>query len=208
MQCSSPIFKIFLSVTLFAIAVVPSFASEELTFTGGSLEDSVNNQTIGWSFSVNSALKLTDLSWYDPTGTHRFDRLVGIWDSNGNLVVSTCVGPGCGSTYDSGFWVTSATADLPVGTYVIGGYVRANGDDPFDLGNPRIKTDPRITWTEALFTVSRSFTEPMKHCCGNGFFGPDFIVQGAQTPEPASLVLAVLGLGLTGVSRRLRAWRH
>lgn len=205
MNGSSTLRAAFLMFAVLAFAVVPCVAGEILTFTGGTFTNSVNNQTIGWSFTVNSALHVSDLSWYDPTGLNTVDRAVGIWDSNGNLVVSTCVGPGCGSTYQSPFWVTLASADLLPGNYVIGGYVYANGADGFVLGDPTITTDPRITYGQSLFAVSGSLTEPNDHCCGNGFFGPDFSVGGSQVPEPATLAFAGIGLGVTAIKRRLRS---
>lgn len=194
-----------MAVLLFCTAGLPCVASEILTFTGGTFADSVNNQTVGWSFTVNSQLHVNDLSWYDPTGTDTIDRTVGIWDSNGNLVTSACVGSGCGSTYSSGFWVSLVSANLNPGNYVIGGYVYANRNDGFVLGDPTISTNPRITYGESLFTVSSSLAEPSDHCCGNGFFGPDF---SSPVPEPATIVFTGVGIGMTWLKRRRLPWAN
>lgn len=191
-----------IALGMLSLIVTPCFASEILNFTGGSFVPSVHNQTIGWGFVVNSPLTVSDLSWYDPTGSNPVNRLVGIWDSNGNLIGSACVGSTCGSTYQGSFWVSPASVVLSVGTYVIGGYVLANGADPFVLGAPTITTDPKITYLGSLFTVSNSLVEPTHSCCGQGFFGPDFSVSGV-VPEPSSLILAGLSLGMAGSWRLL-----
>jgi hypothetical protein len=178
--------------------LVPCFAGELLTFTGGSYTPSVNNQTIGWSFTANTAIHLGDLSWYDPVGNNPVDHLVAIWDSTGRVVTSACVGSGCGSSYTAPFWVSSVSANLVPGNYVIGGYILANGSDSFVLGSPTITTDPLITYGQSLFLVSGSLTEPTQHCCGEGFFGPDL----SSVPEPATMTLAGLGLGFAAL------WKH
>ncbi len=200
--------QLTLSITLltavFALTSVSAYAAELLTFTGGSFGPSVNNQTIGWSFTVNTALQLDDLSWYDPTGTNPVDHSLAIWDSSGNTVVTACAGPGCGSTWVGGFWVTTISAALAPGNYVIGGYVFANGSDSFTLGSPTITTDPRITYGQSRFNVSGVLTEPTNTCCGAGFFGPDLSAAASTVPEPASLTLIGLGIGITGLRKRFR----
>jgi hypothetical protein len=194
--------KVALLMAMLALMLAPCFAEEILQFTGGSYTPSVNNQTIGWSFTVNSGLQVTDLSWYDPTGLNQRTRPVGIWDSNHQLVVSACVGAPCGSIWIGGFWITPVSTFLSVGDYVIGGYVYADGSDSFVLGDPTITTDPSITYLESRFTVSDAFVEPTSTCCGQGFFGPDFSI-GTNVPEPASISLIGLGLGLGGLWKRL-----
>jgi hypothetical protein len=197
------IVRVTLLSVAFAVTFVPCYATELLTFTGGTFGPSVNNQTIGWSFTVNTALQVSDLSWYDPTGTNPIDHNLAIWDNNGNIVASGCAGPGCGSSWVGGFWVTAINAALAPGNYVIGGYIFANGNDAFTLGNPTITTDPRITYGESRFNVSGMLTEPTNTCCGNGFFGPDF--SAATVPEPASMTLVGLGIGITALRKRFRA---
>jgi|HubBroStandDraft_4_1064222.scaffolds.fasta_scaffold24061_2 hypothetical protein len=194
--------RITLLTAIFAVTSVPCYAAELLTFTGGTFGPSVNNQTIGWSFTVNTALQLDDLSWYDPTGTNPIDHSLAIWDSNGNIVATGCAGPGCGSNWVGGFWVTAISAALAPGNYVIGGYIFANGSDSFVLGSPTITTDPRITYGQSRFTVSGVLTEPTHTCCGNGFFGPD--LSAASVPEPASMTLIGLGIGIAGLRKRFR----
>ena len=194
--------KVAAFAAMLLLSFVPCFAGEILTFTGGSFVPTANNQTIGWSFTVNTPLQVTDLSWYDPTGANVKNRPVGIWDSAGNLVDSACVGPGCGATHIGNFWVLPISPiTLSAGNYVIGGYVWV-GTDSFVLGSPTIMTDSRITYGQSMFTVSGSFTEPLSSCCGNGFFGPDF---STAVPEPASMTLLAAGFGIAALRKRIKA---
>jgi len=128
---------------------------------------------------------------------------LAIWDSNGNIVAGGCAGPGCGSSWAGGFWVTAISAALAPGSYVISGYIFANGSDSFTLGSPTITTDPRITYGESRFNVSGVLTEPNGTCCGAGFFGPD-LSAATTVPDPGSIILFGLGIGITGQRKRFR----
>ena len=82
------------------------------------------DQTVGWEFSVVEPVTLTHLTWFDQdqdglSTSHR----VGLWDPNGQLVISATIPIGTSSILD-GIWRTINVQDLTLSVgsgYIIGG---------------------------------------------------------------------------------------
>ena len=149
----------------------------------------VVEQTVGWTFFVRSPVQLSALGWYD------MDRdglatahAIGIWahdEARGHppIVVAT-VSPGTESPLVE-HWRTVDTPDtiLPVGGYVIGGYVPDTQDVAMFAGNnlDAVVSDSRVSiGAPALpsFDGTRGmFARPDTHLLLSGaFFGPTLFV--------------------------------
>jgi hypothetical protein len=209
---------------LFALVSCSAFAgSVALTaFSGGGTGNFVNtfgNVTVGWSFTVNTALTVDGLGLFDChlytcSGSLTQDHAVGIWDSTGQLLVSGTVSPG--DTLSAGFrWVTVSNTLLSPGTYTIGALytptVRLNTDAPDDfysLGNTSVSTNAAITFLGAAYTEAATLSKPGNlNTSSRGRFGPNFdftVNEASSVPEPGTLSAALLGGVALALLRRRR----
>ena len=197
--------KLFLCCGLLALLSLSNlYAASVLSWTGGSFPQSAYQQTVGWNFTVNTALTVASLQWYDPTGTNVLQHTVDVWNMSGTLQGTACVGSGCaGSSWSAGYWSTPVGFALATGTYDIGGWVDVG--DPFEWYGATVTTDPAITFIQPVFFHGPVTQFPgTTTCCGSiGFFGPNFTT--GSVPEPGSLGLLASGLvTAVGMLRRKR----
>jgi len=83
-----------------------------------------NTQTNGYSFSVNEPTLITAVGWFDRNSdglTHEHE--LGIWNSDGQLLVDETVPAGMSAPLNDGFRYQSIPAPLilPPGVYIVGG---------------------------------------------------------------------------------------
>jgi hypothetical protein len=217
--------RLFLLVCVLALSC--SFLSagpvlEYLTFsyTDNTINRpvSVNDQNIGWSFTVGaSPITVNQLSWYDPDNAVGQAHQVGIYlDSATTPVVQGCIGQPCAgglSVYDAvtDYWTLAVTpTTLTAGsTYVIGG--RITKDEKFvwfaDSAGPTLAGTftfgtNRYDISVAPFTLAKPTSILASPPAGPehlGFFGPNF---GTDVPEPATMILMGAGLVLVGALRK------
>lgn len=168
-------------------------------------------RTAGWRFSVNEPLLLTHLGLYDAAANgFQGSHTIGLWDSDGTLMVDAVMPTGNSAPYLSGFrYVSLAEGDLlliPGETYTIGHFIAAVAPNDtmihFDgahelsplinqLGGAVVTSsaNPQMTMPDSPFL---NFT----HWLGPGF---QFIV----VPAPSGL-MAVLAIGLFALRGRRR----
>ena len=187
------------------IAVLPG--------TGGSTNHAWNgsgSSTIGYQFTVNSPVTVTELGFYVPQGSLADNHQVGIWTSGGTLLVSATVPAATSPTLLDGFdFVPVTPITLGTGQYVIGAEGNSTSTDQFTFGKTGSITISSITLgvsVSAEFGPPNTLTFPTVQptdFATEGYFGPDFLV---AVPEPSTISLACLGV-LALASRLPRSGR-
>ena len=161
--------------------------------------------TLGWEFTANSTVSLTDFGFYNNGGTIDISHWVGLWNVSGDLLASGTVGPSA-SDIAIGYFDYSPTTPytLQAGdTYVIGTLL-ASGDS-FYYDSSTVTTAASVSYVQTQFDITDtpSLTFPQTTdfpSNGFGYFGPNFEV--TLTPEPA--LTLPLGLAMLGVLHRRR----
>jgi Domain of unknown function (DUF4082)/PEP-CTERM motif len=165
--------------------------------------------TVGYSFTANAAVTVTQLGNDFFVGTNPSPATVSLWDASGGLLGQVSVSS-AGNTLGSAnfnFTALGTPVTLTAGdTYVIGAD-EADGNH-FWAKVTSITTDPGITYGSAL-SIGGDNTFPGGHDAlgigGNSYFGPSFALsEPTQVPEPGSLAL----LGLTAAGAGLYRWRR
>lgn len=203
-----------------ALAGVASIASAQAVngFTGGTqfgafFGGAIAGDTVGWQFTVNEDIFVTDLGvWNQDTqlGSEGLtsDHRIGIWNlDTGALLVEGVAGPG-GDVLGDWTYTSVANTQLSTGaTYVIGALYDAGGvadGDSYISSASSVSMDPTINFGGGRSPLAENLgfalPETFSGSASFGRFGPNF--QFTPVPTPGSI--AILGLGGLMASRRRR----
>ncbi len=196
-----------LTVLFASLCLTPlsAYATEALVSeTGGTLQNSQFNQTLGWAFDLNTEVTLGRLGFFDSNQDGLAEAHdVGIWTSAGDLVASATVPSGTsGSLLGNYRYVNVPSVQLPVGSYVVGAHFGDGSLDLFLQGSTSITTDPFVEYSgRAGDGPGFVFPAPNVQTGGTDFTAPNF--QFNVIPEPSTWCLLLMASGL-GVSVRRR----
>jgi hypothetical protein len=205
------------SVAIVMLMAAPSArATPVLTFSGGGTAFN-QNQDVGWQFNVVSPITVSDLEWFDSTGTGlSVAHMVGIWSPAGALLTSILIPAGTAAPLVTGNWREEQIVPIalvPSQGYVVGGENFVASTDRVACANGGIcggpialNLNPALQFVNGTFSdLSVGFAEPTFFTAApQGLFGASFSVATAA-PEPASFTLlgaALVGFGL--IRRRKR----
>ena len=187
-----------------ASTCVATTASADLvhasTWNGGG-EETNYNKAIGWQFTAKDDLLVTHLGVLDLGEAGLADRhTVGIFDSGGNLVISSIISGGLNGDLmlDSMIYNSVDVTTLQKNeTY----YILADNwtQDSYSYGWDTVDYSSDIEWLKFTETTGDSIFDPAIHFNGEpGNLGPGFMYRVA--PSPGALAL----LGLAGIASRRR----
>jgi hypothetical protein len=183
-----------------------------LSFTSHNNNLVPGNETVGWSFSLSSAVLVTDLGVWDGNftdfGTGVGDGLaeshqVTIWDATTMMQLAQATVPaGTGATLSNGFRyaMLGSSVLLGPGNYVIGALYPTQGADPVANGAAGITTAAGVSYTGGRVGIGNVFpsTAPTFNA---GLFGPNFQFTAPPTngvPDSGSTwTLLLLGVTAT-----------
>ena len=214
----------WLTVAMAAVLGTPAVRAQaalDFASVGSSNYLDSSNRMLGWQFTVNTPVTVTDIGWFDwGQNGLSLSKQIGIWDTLGEtLVASVTVPSGTGATLSDHF--RYVTLGSPVGllsghTYRIAGYDVGSGGDPhvwdaFLGGYSGVEVtsftaDSRISLAtgEAIGYFASGFEYPTT-LIGDARqveMGPNMIL--AAIPEPPAAALAAAGMGLVLAMRRRR----
>jgi hypothetical protein len=182
-----------------------------LDFTGGTVTAiSPVPTTIGWSFTANSNVTVTQLGFFDntPATPLSTSHAVGIWTNVGLLLGSSVVQTN--SPITNGFrYVPTIPFQLNAGqNYVIGALVLdpPDNDNAFISGVPgssplSTTTAPEISYGGSRSGIVSSNLMIPENLFPVDFFGPNFQFSVTPVPAPPAILLVGLGAGCVALRR-------
>src|ERR1700680_555420 len=196
--------------TFLPSAVLADTSAITITNTTGQ---SLSNApfTLGWEFTTNQQIKVTQLGVFDDSLNGLVDSYqVGIWDSSGTLLGMATVLSGTGDPLVNQFRyaaINGGPITLAAGQNYEIGALYLDGNDPLIFpGNATgFASDPSITFDQSSYAGGGTLTDPTNSISTSpSYFGPNFLIGTSitQTPEPSGLLL--LGSGLFAVAGAIK----
>ena len=136
-----------------ADTIALSFTPSGQTFFGGA-----GSITVGWGFSLSSAVDVTQLGVWDENGNGLAQsHMVTIWDSTGTAVAQVTIPSGTGAETNGFRYVSIGSVSLTAGNYTIGALYGAFGSDTASISALAISTAPGVTYAGSRGTVGNAF---------------------------------------------------
>ncbi len=156
-----------------------------VALTGAASNDYKGDFVVGWRFETAEALRVTDLGWYDLSGsglghTHN----LGIYDAaTGTLqLTATLAAAEAGATplVDGFRYVGIEPFELPAGDWLIGGTAYNAADPDWYMHHAAIAPGPGVSFTQACYAVGSTLRAPTDWCGETGlgaahYFGPNLL---------------------------------
>ena len=168
-----------------------------LSFGGmGGGSGTTQNVTVGWSFSLNSNISVTQLGAFDANNSMPLsgppdgllsDQLITLWTSTGTFITSATV-PAGGGTLANGFrYVSIPQTFLTAGnSYVISDYYSPTNQDPNVEFFSTVTTAPGVMYGDAREGSTTGNVFPDFVLSGTGVWGPNFQFVAATNGVPES----------------------
>jgi hypothetical protein len=192
-----------------AMADIAAFTPSGPVLYAGQPGDPVN---LGIEFTVDSTISVDALGFYylppisGSPGTPS-SELVGLYNSNGNLIVDINVAPTNPVVDGYVFQGLSVPVSLIAGAYTV---VANTGDNDWGYISPNapssVNSAPQIAFGHSDYLYTGSLAYPSSEFVLT-YFGPNFEIGtgSAVTPEPGSYAALILGFG--GAMLLLRSLR-
>jgi hypothetical protein len=215
--------KVSVAKCAFSVLFVPvaSFGAA-IEFTDAPVTHD-SRLSLGFEFTTNEAISVTALGYYDDNlDGFLTNHKVGIFDSNGDLLVSAILSAGTSSVLD-GHYRYTAIAPMALAansTFLIaatsGGYADGFAYGHQDGSITGFVVDPRITVVEDasrfLYQNDNVLRAPCEAFGYTIYGGPNFQLatpEVSPVPEPTTAAFALTGLtGLLLIARRTRAMQN
>jgi hypothetical protein len=169
-----------------------------LSFTTHEGNGGAVDETVGWSFSLGTGVRVTDLGVFDGNfndfGNGTGDGLdasyvVTIWTSTGAEVAQAEVPSGSSAPYLDGFRYVSLSSPVSLlpGNYVIGAYYGVDQNEAYAAEVNPLKTATGVTYTGKRIADGNVFPagsagDDLK----NEYFGPNFQFTAPTNAVPES----------------------
>ncbi len=168
---------------------------------------------LGYKFTVNSAIQVTQLGYYDDFGDGMINsHPVGLYSATGTLLATATV---TSANPLTGVFRYTPIAPLVLtpGDYVlssVAGYDPGNPVDKYTHDPANITFDPSITFVgnrvlggqanNLVFLTDADTETSIDPPLYYGWFGPNMMIEGVKVPEPSTYLL-LLGMGLLAMAR-------
>jgi hypothetical protein len=166
-----------------------------------------NNWSLGWEFTVNSTINVTELGVFDKDGDGlTSSHPVGIFRvSDGALLTSTTITTT--DTLDGGFrYKPVSSTSLTTGeSYRIAAVYTLPGLDEYPNLSNTFTADGAINFVTDRFTQTSVLTNPTTSAGhSNAYLSSNFKFESASTAAPEPGTMALLAVGGAGFASRLR----
>ena len=201
------------SISLIAsLAIVGPVAAQTAGITFGATPSAFNSgnfATRGWEFGVSQSIQVTALGLYDEGGNgFSNSHQIGLWNSSSTLLASMVMPTGTTAILGADsfrYQNLLSSVVLGAGTYRIGALFDVNDLDFIAFNAAPNGAAGFVTYIGPRLS-SAGFLDPTSvSIISGGAFGPNFLFTTTSVvPEPSSLALIGLGLGVLAFARRSR----